>query len=88
MASLWSWYLSAASLLILWQTGSKKRWAFALGGLNQCAWAAYGLTTDQFGFVPLAFVYFGVYARNWWRWRPTAVEATSHKPCAGCQEAA
>jgi hypothetical protein len=72
----WSWALTAAGVTGLWLAGQKNMWGWAVGLAAQPLWMAYGLITDQYGFVVSGLVYGAAYARNfvrWWRERPTEV---------------
>ena len=60
----WSWALTAVGVFGLWQAGSGKWWGWGIGLASQAAWLTYAVTTEQWGFIPAAFVYGTMYARN------------------------
>lgn len=65
----WSWLLTAIGITGLYAAGSKKSWGWMLGLIAQSLWIAYGITTDQYGFILSALCYGLVYARNFRAWR-------------------
>ena len=71
MSPLWSWLLAAASLVGSELIARHRRagWAIQLAG--QLAWATYGATTGQWGFVAAACVFGPQNVLAWRRWRPT-----------------
>lgn len=65
----WSWILMAIGVVGLWVAGSKKRWGWAIGIAAQGLWIAYGVATEQHGFIISALAYGFVYCRNYLKWR-------------------
>lgn len=63
--------LSLYALLQFKLVGDKKRLGWALGMLGEVFWLAYAIVFRQYGFVIGAFIYGGIYLRNYLKWRPT-----------------
>ena len=65
----WSWLLTIIGVSGLFIAGNKNYWGWIIGISAQLLWIAYAITTAQWGFLFSAFVYGGVYIRNWIKWR-------------------
>lgn len=72
MSPYWSYALTALGVTGLFLAGSRKRVGWALGLAAQPLWLVYAVVTGQWGFILSAFVYGGVYLRNWLKWRREA----------------
>lgn len=68
---VWSWITAGVSVGGLGVAGINPRagWVYGLGA--QGVWAAYGVTTRQYGMVAGAVVFDLLYCLNLWRWRGT-----------------
>lgn len=66
---MWSWLLMGVGVLGLYVAGRRSWVGWAIGLSAQGLWVAYGLVSDQPGFVVSAFVYGTIYARNLRAWR-------------------
>lgn len=64
ISQVWSWVLLGGGLLVQWLAGSGRSSAWVVGLVFQVLWLAYGLATDQSGFVVSAVLYAVVHARN------------------------
>jgi membrane protein implicated in regulation of membrane protease activity len=71
ISQLWSWVLLGGGLLVHWLAGSGRSSAWVVGLVFQVLWLAYGIATDQSGFVMSAVLYAVVHARNLARARRT-----------------
>lgn len=69
MNPIWSFILGGVGILGLFLAGNKRKIGFAIGFFAQFIWLTYAVATRQWGFIPGAFAYGFVYARNWLRWR-------------------
>lgn len=65
----WSWLLATIGITGLWLAGSKKTAGWAIGIGVQVLWIAYGISTEQLGFVASALAYGTVNVRNLIKWR-------------------
>jgi uncharacterized membrane protein YcfT len=79
---LWSWLLLAIGIVGIWATGSKKSYGWLICISVQVLWIAYGLVTEQHGFIVSALVYGFVYLRNYLRWRRERLAAAAPPPAA------
>lgn len=59
----WSLVLAAIGVAGMWVAG-KSRYGWWVGFAAQPLWAAYAITTGQYGFLITAFAYGAVYLRN------------------------
>jgi hypothetical protein len=64
-----SWALAPFGLLGMYVVGRKKTWGWVLAMVTQALWATYAVGTGQFGFLIGTASYFGLYLRNWLKWR-------------------
>ncbi len=64
--ALWSWLLTASSLLSLWIAG-RWRWGWLVLAGTEPLWAVYGATTGQPGFIVSATAFALVGLRNFAR---------------------
>jgi hypothetical protein len=55
-------------LAVLYITGKKKRIVWMIGIINQAAWLAYSIQTEQWGFLPGVVLVGGMYIKNWVDW--------------------
>lgn len=69
MNPYWSWLLTAIGLLGIWLQGDKNKRGWLIGIAAQVLWIAYGVATEQYGFIVSACVYGFFYGRNYLRWR-------------------
>lgn len=66
---MWSWVLTAASLLGLWLTGNKRREGWLVALASEGLWAAYGALTRQYGFIAMSLAFAAMHVRNWRKWK-------------------
>lgn len=69
MDALWSYVLTIVGVTGLYLAGRKVWWAWYIGLAAQGLWAAYAVTTRQWGFLVSAFAYGWVYLRNCLGWQ-------------------
>jgi hypothetical protein len=62
--AVWSIALAAAGVTASWLVGSRLRAGWVLALATQGGWAAYAITTRQFGFLLSAFAFGAVAVRN------------------------
>ncbi len=65
---LWSYTLAALGVISLYLTGKKLKSGWVVGIVNSGLWIAYGVTTEQYGFIASAIVFITVQARNYQTW--------------------
>jgi len=65
---LWSYLLAGLGILSIYLTGRKLKSGWAVGLINSALWIAYGLTSEQYGFVISALVFIGVQLKNYLNW--------------------
>jgi hypothetical protein len=65
MSQLWSWGISALGLGAFWIAGSGKRWGWLVGVAQEVVFVAYSVLFRQWGFLVSAFVFMGVFTRNY-----------------------
>jgi hypothetical protein len=63
------WLLSAITIWMTMLAGNKHPNAWAVGLGNQALWLIWIVLTGSWGFVPMNFALWIVYARNHWKWR-------------------
>lgn len=68
MNPYWSYALTLIGAVGLLLAGRMNRAGWAIGFSAQGLWAAYAVTTHQYGFLISAFIYSFVYGRNFWAW--------------------
>ncbi|MET7363314.1 hypothetical protein ABZS76_33420 [Streptomyces sp. NPDC005562] len=71
MTPYWSYLLAAVGAVGLLLAGRLQRIGWLIGLGAQGLWAAYAVTTRQYGFLISAFIYGAVYARNYRAWDRT-----------------
>lgn len=74
MSQGWSWVLTVMGVTAIWLAGRGNRIGWAVGFSGQLLWIVYAVASRQWGFLAAAGLYGGVYARNWFRWRPQPPE--------------
>ena len=65
---LWSYTLAGLGVISLYLTGKKLKIGWVVGIVNSVLWIAYGLITEQYGFIASAVVFITVQARNYHSW--------------------
>jgi hypothetical protein len=65
----WSWLLTFMGVSGLYLAGNKSTWGWVIGIAAQVLWISYAIATTQWGFLFSAFVYGGVYIRNFIKWK-------------------
>jgi nicotinamide riboside transporter PnuC len=65
---LWSYTLAGLGVISLYLTGKKLKIGWVVGIVNSGLWIAYGLITEQYGFIASAVVFITVQARNYHSW--------------------
>jgi nicotinamide riboside transporter PnuC len=73
---LWSYTLAGLGVISLYLTGKKLKSGWVVGIVNSGLWIAYGMTTEQYGFILSAIVFITVQAKNYRSW--TAEERATH----------
>lgn len=73
--AIWSYLLTVVGISGLYLAGRKDRRGWAVAIASQGLWAAYAVTTGQWGFLVSAGAYTWVYAKNFLAWRREAAEA-------------
>jgi hypothetical protein len=72
----WSYVLTLIGAVGLLLAGRMNRLGWVIGFCAQGLWAAYAVSTQQYGFLISAFIYAFVYAKNYWTWRTHQREET------------
>lgn len=67
--SLWSFVLAGLGILQIYLTGEKLRIGWLVGIATSVLWFAYGIVTDQYGFLISAIVFGVTHYRNWKLWQ-------------------
>lgn len=62
------WLMSVITIYMTVLAGNKSRNAWLLGLLNQSLWLVWILMTENYGFLPMNFALWIVYARNHIKW--------------------
>jgi hypothetical protein len=62
---VWSWILIALGIASFWIVGSGKNYGWLVGVSSEFVWLVYAIVTQQYGFIPGAFLFGVVYARNY-----------------------
>jgi hypothetical protein len=89
MNPAWSYALTFVGLVGQLLAGRKKTLGWAIGFSAQGLWAAYAVTTGQYGFLIGSLAYGYVYALNWFTWRREQAEkAKGQTPDQRLQELA
>ncbi len=60
--------MAALGVISLYLTGKKLKSGWVVGIVNSGLWIAYGVTTEQYGFIASAIVFITVQARNYQTW--------------------
>jgi len=66
----WSWALCVIGVLGHVFTGRRRWWGWLIVALNEALYIAYGVATEQYGFVAGGIAYGAIYfwnLRQWWR---------------------
>jgi hypothetical protein len=66
---MWSWVLAAIGVTGIFLVGRKTIWGWIILCVNEVLWIAYGLATDQYGFIFMAVAYALVYIKSYIHWR-------------------
>jgi hypothetical protein len=69
--AVWSYLLAAINiggLVLSWQVGNRKRWAWLFYVPWNLIWIAYAIDTGSYGFIASASAYIAVALRNWLKW--------------------
>jgi nicotinamide riboside transporter PnuC len=66
---LWSYVLAGLGILSLYLTGKKMKSGWVVGLINSGLWIAYGISSQQFGFIISAGFFIGVQLKNYLSWR-------------------
>ncbi len=67
--SWWSWVIGAISVVAIWQTGSRRPWAWLLSLASCVLWFVYAVVTGQPALALGSLVSGMVCFRNWLSWR-------------------
>ena len=69
MSQLWSWAISVLGLSAFWIAGSGKKWGWLVGIAQEIVFVIYSVIFRQWGFLVSAFIFMGVFGRNYLRAR-------------------
>lgn len=63
------WLMSAITIWMTLLAGNKHQSAWLVGLFNQGLWFGWIVATKNWGFLPMNFALWVVYARNHWKWK-------------------
>jgi nicotinamide riboside transporter PnuC len=66
---LWSYVLAGLGILSLYLTGKKMKSGWVVGLINSALWIAYGISSEQYGFIISAGFFIAVQLKNYLSWR-------------------
>lgn len=69
------WVLSLIGCIMIWQVGNFKKFGWIVGLVAQVLWFIWIIASEQYGFLPQNFLLAALYAKNFWQWHKSGLEA-------------
>ena len=69
------WVGSALLVLGMFFLGEKSRTGFVFAGIGEALWTYKSYATEQFDLLVICVIFTLLYAFNWWKWRPSALQS-------------
>lgn len=63
------WVLSVLTIYTAFMAGNHRASGWFVGAVNEALWFIYILVTEQWGLLPMNLALFGLYNRNYFKWR-------------------
>lgn len=64
------WIGSTLLVIGMLMVGQRKRAGFLVGLVGESFWVLQANATEQWDLLVICLIFVGVYAHNWWAWRP------------------